>query len=151
MVVNALDSVSDVRIISSPQILVLDNQTAQLEVGDEVPIVTQQSQGTDSGNDRIVNTIEQRQTGVILNVTPRVNASGWFVLDIQQEVSDVVQTTTSGIDSPTISQRRIGTSIAVGNHQTVALGGLIRDKNDDAKTWVPITISHSDNRMVVWH
>jgi len=140
-VFNALDSVSDVRIVSSPQILVLDNQTAHLEVGDEVPIVTQQSQGTNSDNDRLLNTIEQRQTGVILNVTPRVNASGLVVLDIQQEVSDVVRTTTSGIDSPTISQRRIGTSIAVGNHQTVALGGLIRDRTDQAKQGVPF-LSH---------
>lgn len=136
-VFNALDSVSDIQIVSSPQILVLDNQTAQLEVGDEVPIVTQQSQSIDGDNDRLFNTVEQRQTGVILNVTPRVNASGLVVLDIQQEVSDVIQTTTSGIDSPTISQRRIGTSIAVGNHQTVALGGLIRDRADQAKQGVP--------------
>lgn len=136
-VFNALDSVSDIQIVSSPQILVLDNQTAQLEVGDEVPIVTQQSQSVDGDDDRLLNTIEQRQTGVILNVTPRVNASGLVVLDIQQEVSDVVQTTTSGIDSPTISQRRIGTSIAVGNHQTVALGGLIRDRQDQIKEGVP--------------
>lgn len=141
VVFDALDSVSDVRIVSSPQLLVLDNQTAQLEVGDEVPIVTQQAQGTDGGDDRLINTIEQRQTGVILNVTPRVNASGLVVLDIQQEVSDVVQTTTSGIDSPTISQRRIGTSIAVGNRQTVALGGLIRDRTAKSQQGIPLLSS----------
>lgn len=138
VVFDALDSVSDVRIVSSPQLLVLDNQTAQLEVGDEVPIVTQQAQGIDGSDDRLINTIEQRQTGVILNVTPRVNASGLVVLDIQQEVSDVVQTTTSGIDSPTISQRRIGTSIAVGNRQTVALGGLIRDRTATSQQGIPL-------------
>lgn len=138
VVFDALDSISDVRIVSSPQILVLDNQTAQLEVGDEVPIVTQQAQSTEGSNDRLINTIEQRQTGVILNVTPRVNASGLVVLDIQQEVSDVVQTTTSGIDSPTISQRRIGTSIAVGDRQTVALGGLIRDRTAKVRQGIPL-------------
>ncbi|MGI9498798.1 MAG: type II secretion system protein GspD, partial [Geminicoccaceae bacterium] len=137
-VVNALDSVSDVKVISSPQILVLDNQTAQLEVGDEVPIVTQQAEGIDTGDARIVNTVEQRQTGVILEVTPRVNANGLVVLDIQQEVSDVVRTTTSGIDSPTIAQRRIGTSVAVGSDQTVALGGLIQDDVDELRSGVPI-------------
>ena len=138
VVIDALDSVSDVQVISSPQILVLDNQTARLEVGDEVPIVTRQSEGLDTNDARIVNTVEQRQTGVILNVTPRVNASGQVVLDIQQEVSDVVQTTTSGIDSPTIAQRRVGTTVSVGSHQTVALGGLIQDDTDRIRTGLPI-------------
>ncbi|MGI9437274.1 MAG: SPOR domain-containing protein, partial [Geminicoccaceae bacterium] len=137
IVLNALDEASEVNVISSPQILVLDNQTAQLEVGDEVPIVTQQAENVDNTDSRIVSTVEQRQTGVILNVTPRVNASGLVVLDIEQEVSDVVRTTTSGIDSPTIAQRRIGTSVAVGNDQTVVLGGLIQDDVDDIASGVP--------------
>jgi len=137
VVIDALESASDVNIISSPQILVLDNQTAQLEVGDEVPIVTRQSEGIDTSDARIVNTVEQRQTGVILNVTPRVNASGLVVLDIQQEVSDVVQTTTSGIDSPTIAQRRVGTTVAVDSDQTVALGGLIQDDVNQIRSGIP--------------
>ncbi|MEZ5932003.1 MAG: type II secretion system secretin GspD [Alphaproteobacteria bacterium] len=138
VVIDALESVSDVNVISSPQILVLDNQTAQLEVGDEVPIVTQQAVGLDTVDARTVNTVEQRQTGVILNVTPRVNASGLVVLDIQQEVSDVVRTTTSGIDSPTIAQRRVGTTVAVDSDQTVALGGLIQDDVDVVRAGIPI-------------
>ena len=137
-VLNALDSVSEVNVISSPQILVLDNQTAQLEVGDEVPIVTQQAESIDTSDARIVNTVEQRQTGVILNVTPRVNANGLVVLDIQQEVSDVVRTTTSGIDSPTIAQRRIGTSVAVSSDQTIVLGGLIQDDVEELNSGVPV-------------
>ncbi|MGH1482986.1 MAG: type II secretion system secretin GspD [Geminicoccales bacterium] len=135
---NALDSVSEVNVISSPQILVLDNQTAQLEVGDEVPIVTQQAEGVETSDARVVNTVEQRQTGVILNVTPRVNANGQVVLDIRQEVSDVVRTTTSGIDSPTIAQRRINTSVAVSSDQTVVLGGLIQEDVEDINSGVPI-------------
>ena len=137
-VLNALDSVSEVNVISSPQILVLDNQTAQLEVGDEVPIVTQQAEGIDTPDARIVNTVEQRQTGVILNVTPRVNANGHIVLDIRQEVSDVVRTTTSGIDSPTIAQRRIATSVAVASEETIVLGGLIQDDVEEIESGVPI-------------
>ncbi len=137
VVLNALDSVSEVNVISSPQILVLDNQTARLEVGDEVPVVTQQAEGFEA-DARIVNTVEQRQTGVILNVTPRVNASGLVVLDIQQEVSDVVRTTTSGIDSPTIAQRRIGTTVAVASNQTIVLGGLIQDDVGDLTSGVPL-------------
>lgn len=138
VVLNALDSVSEVNVISSPQILVLDNQTAQLEVGDEVPIVTQQAAGTETSDARVVNTVEQRQTGVILNVTPRVNANGHVVLDIHQEVSDVVRTTTSGIDSPTIAQRRINTSVAVSSDQTVVLGGLIQDDVEEIESGVPL-------------
>ena len=137
-VLNALDSISEVNVISSPQVLVLDNQTAQLEVGDEVPIVTQQAESFDTSDARLVNTVEQRQTGVILSVTPRVNANGLVVLDIQQEVSDVVRTTTSGIDSPTIAQRRIDTSVAVSSDQTVVLGGLIQDDVEEFNSGVPI-------------
>ncbi|MGH1481820.1 MAG: type II secretion system secretin GspD [Geminicoccales bacterium] len=137
VVINALDSVSDVKVISSPQILVLDNQTALLQVGDEVPIVTQQAEGIDTGDARIVNTVEQRQTGVVLSVTPRVNSNGLVVLDIEQEVSDVVLTTTSGIDSPTIAQRRIDTSVAVGSDQTIALGGLIQDDVEEVRSGIP--------------
>ena len=137
-VLNALDSVSEVNVISSPQILVLDNQTALLEVGDEVPIVTQQAEGIEATDVRVINTVEQRQTGVILKVTPRVNANGHVVLDIHQEVSDVVRTTTSGIDSPTIAQRRINTSVAVSSDQTVALGGLIQDDVEEIESGVPI-------------
>jgi general secretion pathway protein D len=138
VVLNALDSVSEVNVVSSPQLLVLDNQTAQLQVGDEVPIVTQQAEGIETSDARIVNTVEQRQTGVILNVTPRVNANGQVVLDIEQEVSDVVQTTTSGIDSPTIAQRRISTSVVVSSDQTVVLGGLIEDDVDEINSGVPL-------------
>ena len=137
VVIDALDSVTDINIVSSPQILVLDNQTALLEVGDEVPVVTRQAEGTDA-DDRLVTTIEQRQTGVILNVTPRVNASGLVVLDIQQEVSDVNRTVTSGIDSPTISQRRVGTTVAVDSNQTVALGGLIEEEVELVRNGIPI-------------
>jgi len=141
VVIDALESVSDVNVISSPQILVLDNQTARLEVGDEVPIVTRQSEGVDDDDARVINTVEQRQTGVILDVTPRVNANGLVVLDIEQEVSDVVLTTTSGIDSPTIAQRRIGTTVAVDSDETIALGGLIQDDADQIRSGIPFLSS----------
>jgi general secretion pathway protein D len=136
MIISALESVTDVNVISSPQLMVLDNQTAQLQVGDEVPIITQQAQGTDEDS-RILNSVEQRQTGVILNVTPRVNASGLVMMEIEQEVSDVVPTTTSAIDSPTIRQRRVASTVAVTSGETVALGGLIQDSVDRNQAGVP--------------
>ncbi len=70
-------------------------------------------------------------------VTPRVNAGGLVQLDISQEASDVVETVTSGIDSPTIVQRRIETTVAVQSGQTVALGGLISDSKNVTSAGIP--------------
>jgi general secretion pathway protein D len=138
---NALTEITDVRVISSPQLMVLDNQTARLQVGDEVPIATQSAISTGDSDARIVNEIQFRDTGVILEVTPRVNASGLVVLDVLQEVSDVIATTTSDIDSPTIQQRVIRTTVAVQSGDTIALGGLIRDREEDSISGIPLLSS----------
>lgn len=135
---NALSSVTDVQVVSSPSLLVLDNQEALLQIGDEVPIATQQVVDTATPNAPVVNTISFRDTGIILKVKPRVSSSGRVILDIEQEVSSVSSTTTSGIDSPTISQRKITTNIAVDNGQTIALGGLIQESQNRTKTKVPV-------------
>lgn len=135
---NAVASVTDVKVLSSPSLMVLDNRTATLQVGDQVPVVTQTAVSTIDPDAPIVNSVELRDTGVILKVTPRVNEGGRVMLDIEQEVSDVVETRTSGIDSPTIQQRKIKTSVAVDNGETIALGGLIRDKVTDGETKVPL-------------
>jgi general secretion pathway protein D len=74
----------------------------------------------------VVNSIEYRDTGVILEVAPRVNAGGMVVFDIRQEVSDVVETTTSTLDSPTIRQRQIESAVAIKSGRTTGFGGLIR-------------------------
>jgi len=118
--------------------MVLDNQTALLQVGDQVPIATQSAVSVTDPEAPIVNSIQFRDTGVILEVTPRVNASGLVVMDIVQEVSDVVPTSTSAIDSPTIQQRKIKTTVAVHDGQTIALGGLIRDSHVVGTTGVPL-------------
>ncbi|MDX1540541.1 MAG: type II secretion system secretin GspD [Geminicoccaceae bacterium] len=137
VILDALEEVSDVNVVSSPQILVLDNQTAQLQVGDEVPIVTRQAQSIDDPDAAVLQNIEQRQTGVILTVTPRVNAGGLVIMEIEQEVSDVEMTDTSTIDSPTISQRRIASTVAIQSGEAVALGGLIRDNVENSRSGLP--------------
>jgi len=138
-VIEALEDESDVKILSSPSILVLNNQTAQIEVGDEVPILTQQSTSSsqDAADPFVVNSVEYKQTGILLNVTPRVNVSGLVTLEVVQEVSDVVNTQTSAIDSPTITQRKIETLVAVNSEQTVILGGLIREQNEEIDSGIP--------------
>jgi general secretion pathway protein D len=137
VVLNALEEVTDVRVISSPSLAVLDNYTARLVVGDQVPILTRTTQSIDTPDAPIVSSIEYRDTGVQLDVTPRVNAGGLVTLEIDQNVSDVVQTVTSGIDSPTIQQRQILSTVAVQDGQTVALGGLIRDRQGESSRGLP--------------
>ncbi len=136
--INALDSVTDVNIVSTPSVLVLDNREALLSVGDKVPIATQSVVSTSDPDAPIVNSITQEDTGVILKVRPRVSSSGRVILEIDQEVSDVISTVTSGIDSPTIQQRIITTTVAVDDGQSVALGGLIRDRRERSRTKVPL-------------
>lgn len=133
--INLLAQVTDVKVISSPQLMVLDNESARLQVGDQVPILSRTSQ-IDNGN--VISEIQYRDTGVILDIIPRVNAGGLVVLDIVQEVSDVAATTTSDIDSPTIQERQIASTVAINSGETVALGGLIRDTNDNSENGLPV-------------
>lgn len=135
---NALASITDVNIVSSPNIMALNNQKASLQVGDQVPIVTQQATGVVTASAPVVNSVTLKDTGIILTVTPRVNASGRVLLDIDQEVSNVVKTTTSGIDSPTIQQRKLSTKVIVNDGESIALGGLIQERNTLDRGQVPI-------------
>ena len=137
VVINALSTITDVKVISSPALVVLDNQQAMLQVGDEVPIATRSAQDVIVPNAPIVNNIEMRNTGVILRVTPRVNANGAVTLDVIQEVSAVVTQANQTL-TPTISQRRVQSSIAVVSGQTVLLGGLIQARDDATKLGLPI-------------
>ncbi|MGC6500490.1 MAG: type II secretion system secretin GspD [Henriciella sp.] len=134
---SAVSSITDVKVLSSPSIMVLDNKTATLQVGDQVPIVTQSSVSVGNSDAPIVNSVSLRDTGIILNVTPRVNEEGKVSLEIEQEVSNVVPTVSSGIDSPTIQQRRINTSVAVDSGKSIALGGLIRERVSDNTAKIP--------------
>lgn len=135
---NALASITNVKVISSPSLMVLNNKTATLQVGDQVPVVTQSSRSTTSADSPIVNSVEFKNTGVILSVTPRVSDSGRVVLEIEQEVSNVVKTTTSGIDSPTIQQRKIKTTVAINDGESLTLGGLIQERNNLNRGQVPL-------------
>ena len=134
---SALDAVTDVSVLSAPSIMVQNNQTANLQVGDEVPIVTQTAQSVGEAGAPIVSNVTLRETGVILEVTPRINASGIVVLDVTQEVSSVRPNNTSGIDSPTIQQLRFTSTVAARSGATIALGGLIQETDTTTSTGVP--------------
>ncbi len=134
---NALSSITKVNVVSAPTLMALNNQKATLQVGDQVPIVTQQAASV-NGNSPVINSIELKDTGVILAVIPHVNSSGRVMLEIDQEVSDVVKTTSSGIDSPTIRRRKISTRVLVNDNETVTLGGLIQQKNSTTRNQTPV-------------
>jgi len=137
-VVNLLSQVTQVKVLSAPQVLVLDNEPARLQVGSIVPVLTQSQQSTLSANAPIVNSVDYRDTGVIMMVTPRVNTGGLVTLDISQEVSDVASLTTGNINSPTFNQRLLRTRVAVQDGQTIGMAGLIRDKDEQSNSGIPV-------------
>ncbi|MCB1867745.1 MAG: type II secretion system secretin GspD [Gammaproteobacteria bacterium] len=136
-ILDALDSETSVNVVSSPHLMVLDNQTASLQVGDEVPVTTRQQQSTATDTANIVNTIEYRDTGVIMNVTPRVNAGGSIIMEIEQEVSTVAEGSAGDNNTPTISQRKFKSSVVVQSGDTIVLGGLISDQANKTRSGLP--------------
>jgi general secretion pathway protein D len=141
VVLNALSSITDVKVVSAPTLSVLNNQTARLQVGNQVPVRTQQSQSTDDANSPVISNIEYKDTGVILKVTPRINSNSDVSMDVQQEVSSIVENAASSEAdalAPTISTRRIGSIVSVANGQTVVLGGLIQENQQNGRGGVPV-------------
>lgn len=138
VVLNTLSTITNVNVVSSPSLMVIDNKRAVLQVGDEVPVATQSAVAVLTPGAPIVNSVTFRNTGIILGITPRISDRGRILLDIEQEASDVVRTTTSNIDSPTIQQRRIRTMVAVADGESVVLAGLIQDKATRERGQVPI-------------
>ncbi len=136
---SALQAVTKVRVLSSPELMVLDNQPAALQVGDLVPYLTQSSQSTLVSGSPVINSINYRQTGVILKVTPRVNNGGLVTLDIAQEVSSVNTSAPQyqGISSPTFSDRLVQSRVVVRDGQTVGLAGLITDSATVGNQGIP--------------
>ena len=136
VIINALHQYTEVKVLSNPSLVVLDHQTATLQVGDQVPITT----GTAtvlSANNAVVNTINYQNTGIILRVVPRINSNGKVTLDIEQEISNVSPNSATGSLTPTISQRRVKSSISVVTGQTVLLAGLIAETQSRARNGIP--------------
>jgi general secretion pathway protein D len=136
----ALQAVTTVHVLSSPEVLVLDNQPARLQVGDLVPYLTSSSQSTIVSGAPVINSVNYQPTGVILQVTPRVNSGGLVTLDVSQEVSGIntsVTSTTTGIQSPTFTERLITSRVVVQDGQTVGLAGLITDSMTRGNSGIP--------------
>ncbi len=141
VVINALRTVTDVKVLSSPSVVVLDNQFATMLVGDQVPVETGTANvlaATTSASSTVVNSINYINTGVILRVLPRVNINGNVILDVEQEVSGVENNANAASLTPTVSQRQIKSSIAVASGQTVLLGGLITETQQRSRNGIPV-------------
>jgi general secretion pathway protein D len=136
LVINALNSLTNVKVLSSPSLVVLDRQPALLQVGDEIPITTSSATLLSNSTTPVVNTIEMRNTGVILKVLPQVHANGTVQLEIDQEISNVTDTDQQTL-TPTISQRRVHSTIVVASGQTVLLGGLISEREQKTRSGLP--------------
>jgi general secretion pathway protein D len=139
VILSALHEYTDVKILSNPSLVVVDNQVATLEVGDQVPITTG-SATVLSANNAVVNTVDYKNTGIILRVLPRVNSNGNVLLDIEQEISSVPApsaNTTVNL-TPTISERKVKSELSVASGQTVLLAGLISENQSITHTGVPV-------------
>jgi general secretion pathway protein D len=133
-ILTAVASETALKVLSSPSVMVLDNQTASIDVGDEIPTLTA-SQSSSEGVS-ITNSIQYRKTGVQLQVTPRVNPGGLVIMEVNENVSN--QADQPGLDgSPIIQNREIKSTVAVQSGQVVVLGGLIRENNDNNRSGVP--------------
>jgi general secretion pathway protein D len=136
--IEALAAVTKVKVLSAPQVTVLDNQPARLQVGQQVPVLTGTATSTLVSGAPVVNSVDYHATGVIMQVTPRVNSGGLVSLDIAQEVSSVAaQATNSVSGSPTFNDQTFRTRVAVQDGQTVGMAGLITDNAAEGNTGFP--------------
>lgn len=132
----ALETQGITQVLSAPSLVVLNNQQAQIQVGDNIPI--NQTTVNTSTSDTTLSSVEYVQTGVILDVVPRINPGGLVYMDIQQQVSDADDSAvTTTQPNPRISTRAVATQIAVQSGQTILLGGLIKQDNNQTDTRVP--------------
>ncbi len=136
VILNALSNLTDVKVLSSPSIVALDNQPALLQVGDEIPITTSSAAVLSNTSTPIVNTIQMRNTGVILKVLPHVHSNGSIQLEVDQEISNVVNPDQQTL-TPTIAQRRVHSTVSVISGQTVLLAGLISERNQKTQSGIP--------------
>ncbi len=135
----ALQSDSDVNVLSTPNILTSDNQKAEIMVGENVPFKTGQSQSAATGGSSILTTIERKDVGISLKITPQITSEDNVRLEIYQEISNVVESASAtSADGPTTSKRSASTTVVIKDHETMVIGGLIRDNVTSGERKVPL-------------
>jgi len=135
-ILDALHAVTSVKVLSNPSLVVINNQVATLQVGDVVPVSTGSATVLTTSN-TVVNTIDYRNTGIILRVSPRINVNGNVRLEVEQEISNVAPGSAASL-TPTVSERRVKSSISVASGQTVLLAGLISEQQNGSRNGIPL-------------
>lgn len=138
LLLNALASNNRATILSSPKIVARNGETATIQVGQEVPIITSQQTNATTGSTGVIQTVEYRNTGVILKVRPVIHSGNQVDLDVTQEVS-AAQITSTGVNtSPTFGTRKIDTKLSLKDGATVLLGGLISNNGSQGDSGIPL-------------
>lgn len=137
-VLRALTTDNRTKVLSAPQILVLDNEKAEIKVGTRISVQTAQQTGVSTGVG-VVNSYQYLETGILLAVTPRINSGGMVTLEINQEVSDPdFGSVTTLNPNPNVTTRNAKTSVVVANGEAIAMGGLIRNNDGFTNTGIPL-------------
>ena len=137
---NSLASNSRITVLSTPRLATTSGNSASIQVGSQVPIITTQqtaANGAIGGTSNILQDVQYRNTGILLNIKPTINSSRRVELTISQEVSTAVANNISKVDSPVIQQRSIQTTLSLSDGETVLLGGLITDSFNSGDSGIP--------------
>ena len=134
-ILNAIAEDTDSNILSTPSILAMDNEAARLFIGQEIPITTGESLGTNNSNP--FRTTSRQEVGIELEITPQINEGASVILNIKQGVSGVAGISQSGLDLIT-NKREIETTVLVDNNQIIVLGGLIDEDTQEVVSKVPL-------------
>jgi general secretion pathway protein D len=136
-VLRTLGTDGKTKVVAAPQIMVLDNEKAEIKIGDRISVQTQSQTGVNTGTG-VLNSFQYLETGVLLAVTPRINSGGMVTLEINQEVSQAKSPTGAGNPNPDVGTRSAKTSVQVGSGESIVLGGLIREENTRTSVGVPL-------------
>ncbi len=139
--INALADYNRLQVLSSPRLVTSSGKAASINVGTQVPIITTQESsptgGVVGGNTSILQAIQYRNTGIILNINPTINSSRRVEMTVSQEVSDAQQNNISGVQSPLIINRSLQTTLSLDDGQTALLGGMISENYSRGNSGIP--------------
>jgi general secretion pathway protein D len=138
-VLNALSTTSGANLISVPSVMALDNAQAEMIVGQNVPFVTGSTQTTSGGTSTPFTTIERKDVGVTLKVTPHIGEGGTLRLEVEQEVSSIAPTSSLAAATSDLvtNKRSVKTTVLADDQQTIVLGGMMQDDNNQSLSQVP--------------
>jgi general secretion pathway protein D len=136
-VLRALGEDGKGKILASPQIMVLDNEKAEIKVGDRISVQTQSQTAVGTAG-QLVNSFQYLETGILLAVTPRINSGGLVTLEVNQEVSAPIGTGNPANPNPDVSSRNAKTAVVVASGESIVLAGLIRETNRRSSAGLPL-------------